>query len=134
MKEIPRQVQNELAQTKDKILKMPVVVGDVEYRPAYTLGAQHVEDQPQCLCCGTSGEGWIQCVEKIVEHGTDDVRVMQEIEAKLKTIVREVEAGMSVCEKCCYTEEFLAQRPILYKDTLKKILHKHNGRKYDLEW
>ena len=57
MKEIPRQVQNELAQTKDKILKMPVVVNDVEYRPAYTLGAQHVEDQSQCLCCGTSGGG-----------------------------------------------------------------------------
>lgn len=134
MKEIPQQMQNEIAQAKDKLLKMPVVVHDVEYRPSYTITVEHAEDLSACLCCGATGGGWVQCVENIVEHGSDDVHVMQEIENKLRVIVKEIEEGMAVCEKCNYTQEFLARRPKLYKKVFKEVLYKHNGREYTTEW
>jgi hypothetical protein len=98
------------------------------------IGGEFVEDQPARLCCGAIGGGWVQCVEKIVEHGSDDALVMKEIENKLRLIVRDIERAMAVCEKCNYSDEFLSQRSTLYKSVFRDVLKKHNNKDYNTNW
>jgi hypothetical protein len=67
-------------------------------------------------------------VDKIYDYDTDDEKIIQEIEQKLRNIVREIEENMSVCAECYENEDFLQKgRRELYVQVAKDVTKKYNG-------
>jgi hypothetical protein len=132
MEKMPQQILDEQEQVKGKRLKMPVIVNDKKYKPEYSITIEQTEKSPQCVCCGSDGIQWRQCVDKIYDYDTDDEKIIQEIEQKLRNIVREIEENMSVCAECYEDEQFLQRgRKELYIKVAKDVTKKYNGEEVD---
>ncbi len=71
-------------------------------------------------------------MDKIYDYDVDDEKMMQEIESKLKNIVRKIEEKMSVCIECYEDEDFLQKgRRELYVQVAKDVTKKYNGEEVD---
>lgn len=84
----------------------------------YTLGREMII--ADCTRCGEKQkELEIQKPENIVIE-TDDPKVKEFVESKLRQLIRTVEERMSVC-KDCFDDDFISKRADLYIKILREV-------------